>query len=66
MELVLHKAAKEGDVDKEKLFLENGANVNTEDDQSNFPLHYAAGNGNNEIVKILLQIGADVNARKIF
>ena len=73
---LLHEAIKTGDVEKVKLFLRLGANVNNAYHYSNYnpskaivpkryketPLHFAAKLGQYEITQILLQHGADVNA----
>jgi ankyrin repeat protein len=60
----LHIAAKIGLANVVKILLENGADVNHEGSDFEFPwtpLHHAAAAGHLEVVKILLEGGAEVN-----
>ena len=60
---ILIGALENGDVDKVRLAIQLGANVNLKSEWKNSsPLHYAAENGNPEVIEILLKYGADVNA----
>eukprot|EP01136_Pigoraptor_vietnamica_P034115 Opistho-1_new@97733 len=66
----LHKAAKDGDVDKIKKLLKGGlfakkADVSTTDDHSWTPLHYAAYEGHVDAIHLLVAHGCDVHARTI-
>ncbi len=47
-----------------ELLLQQGANVNTQDRDSNYPLHNAAWHGEDgiELAKLLISNGADINA----
>ena len=60
---VLHYAAMTGDLDRVKLLLEKGADVNLADKYDRTPLHFAASSDNLELVKYLVEQGADVNAK---
>lgn len=60
----LHEAARNGDIERLKSLLDNGADVNAKDEKNGAaPLHYAAGHGHARAVKLLLDKGAEVNAR---
>merc|ERR1711981_745684 len=57
-------AAKVGDLDRVKFFIENGIHI----DQASVPqgltaLHHAAQHGHIEVVKYLVEKGANINAR---
>lgn len=62
------EAAENGNVEKIKLLLENGADVNAKDDKGWTPLMMASRHSNTssniETVNLLLQNGADVNAKQ--
>ena len=61
----LHFAADEGDIDKVKELIENGADINAFDEDLSFtPLHYAVTEKHIEVVKYLLSKGANVNAHQ--
>ena len=45
-----------------KILLENGANINAKDSESNTPLHCAVFIGNIEIIKLLLEYDIDIDA----
>ena len=58
----LHQFARKGDVEKAKLFLKHGADVNARDeDLCSTPLGWAAKFGQLEMVKLLLKHGAKTN-----
>ncbi|MEE8216502.1 MAG: ankyrin repeat domain-containing protein, partial [Acidiferrobacterales bacterium] len=58
----LHDAAENGDLDKVKRLIGEGADVNARDDYSLTPLHFSAGAGHTAVVELLIAEGADVNA----
>lgn len=58
----LHQFARKGDLEKAKLFLKHGADVNARDeDIASTPLAWAAKFGQIDMVKLLLQSGAKTN-----
>jgi hypothetical protein len=59
----IHKAAQKGDLDKVRVFIEKGTNVNVKDNLGNTPLHLAIVGGHREMVELLIAEGADVNAQ---
>jgi hypothetical protein len=61
-EALLRQAAEEGRVERVKLLLEKGADVNAADVFRWTPLCWASVSGHVEVVKLLLEKGADVNA----
>lgn len=63
----LHKASKEGNIEKVHSIIASGTNINALD-QGVFQytaLHYAARAGHTDILKLLLDNGAKVNARAL-
>jgi ankyrin repeat protein/beta-lactamase regulating signal transducer with metallopeptidase domain len=58
----LHQAAKDGDVEKVRLLISQGADIHALNVSLNPPLCAAVESGNMEIVKLLVEAGADVNA----
>lgn len=59
---LLHDMGHKGFVDKAKLLLDFGANINAIDDEfSTTPLGYAAKWGNREVALLLIERGANVN-----
>ncbi|MGB8191767.1 MAG: ankyrin repeat domain-containing protein [Chitinophagaceae bacterium] len=57
---LLHDMAQEGDIEKAKLLLKHGADINSiEEEYQSTPLGLAARWGNTEMVKFLLAQGAD-------
>ena len=60
---VLHYAAFLDDLDRVKLLIEKGADVNAKNILHTTPLFFAADNDNLEMVKLLVENGADVNIR---
>lgn len=59
-ELQLIAAGKEGDVDKARELLDQGADIHQQDEQGWTPLNWAAGRGDAAMVRFLLERGADV------
>ena len=55
-------ACKNGDLDRVRVSIQAGANVNAVDEDGDTPLHHASRYGRFEIVKALIQAEADVNA----
>ncbi len=60
---LLFQAVKNGDLDKIKRLLSEGANVNAKDYYGKTPLHYAVDKGYLNIAKYLISKGANVNAK---
>ncbi|KAG1057190.1 hypothetical protein G6F43_000969 [Rhizopus delemar] len=58
---LLHHACIENSIEKTKLLLEQGANVNAKDNKEWTPLHFACSNGHLNIAKVLIEQGAVVN-----
>ncbi|MFC1793218.1 CocE/NonD family hydrolase [Planctomycetota bacterium] len=58
----LHQAAAEGDIEKVKLAISQGVDVDAEGELGKTLLHYAAETGKLEVVQLLVKLGADVNA----
>ena len=58
----LHQAAADGDIERVRSLISQGADVNAEDEEEKTPLHYAAKVGKMEVVQLLVEAGADVNA----
>ncbi len=59
---IFHYAALTGSLDRVKILLKKGADVNLADECDITPLHYAALSGNLELVQYLVEQGADVNS----
>lgn len=62
----LSTAVKNNDIDKVKLLVENGANVNEKDKSGSTPLHHAAWMNAIDIMEYLLENKADPNVYIIF
>jgi hypothetical protein len=56
-------ASRDGDLEKAKRALENGANVNFKWDYGTTPLHQASQNGHDAVVSLLLDNGANVHVK---
>jgi ankyrin repeat protein len=59
----IHVAAQTGDVAGAKTLIEQGADVNAQDDKGLTPLHYAVQGGHKELVELLIANGADINGK---
>ena len=57
------EACEEGDLEKAKLLIEKGTNIEAKDNDGNNPLIYASCYGRIEIVKYLIEKGADIEAK---
>lgn len=57
----LHYASNEGDFDKVKSLIENGADVNLKDKEGWTPLHFAAQSQNASIALLLIEAGAEID-----
>jgi len=62
----LLRAVSRGDAAKVQSLLDQGANVNTSDEDLRTVLHRAANLGRLEVARVLLANGADVNAEEQF
>lgn len=65
-DISLHWAVEQKNVETIKLSLENGADVNKEDEKGNTPLHLAVKNKNIEVAKLLLENKANVNSKNTY
>jgi ankyrin repeat protein len=61
----LHYAVDRGHLDVVKVLLEEGANVNTKDENRRTPLHLAALKGHGDMVRLLLGFGAVKNVKSV-
>lgn len=59
----LHRAAAEGDLERARGLIREGAPLDAFDAIGYAPLHHAVRNGRFEMVRLLLDAGADLNAR---
>lgn len=59
----LRIAAMTGNLEKSKLAVKEGANVNTKDTSGRTPLMSAASKGNKELVEFLVENNADINEK---
>jgi ankyrin repeat protein len=62
-ETALHAACEIGDIDRIKMLIERGANINIRNEFGDTPLHCAVLWGDIEVVKLLINNGADVNIK---
>jgi ankyrin repeat protein len=63
VDISIHDAAKEGNIEAVKQHLASGADVNAKDKNGFTPLHLAAMQGQKEVAELLIANGADVNAK---
>ena len=61
----IHNAARNGNLNRVKAFLNQGVPVNSRDQYSFTPLHWAASSGHLNVVQELLKRGAHVNPRSL-
>jgi ankyrin repeat protein len=59
----LHRFAGEGDIEKVRSLITQGADVNAKDKDSITPLHYAAKKGHTDVAEFLVSKGAEVNIK---
>jgi hypothetical protein len=59
----LHSAAEDGDIDKVRTLLKEGANVNETDSDGITALYMAALAGRTNIIRVLIDAGANVNIK---
>ncbi|MGA2435002.1 MAG: ankyrin repeat domain-containing protein [Bryobacteraceae bacterium] len=59
----LQQAAEDGNLDRVRALIDNGADVNARDTWGKTALMYAASKDHVDVVRVLLQKGADVNAK---
>ena len=57
------ETCKGGDIEKIKLLLEKGANIEAKDSYGNTPLVWASWSGYIEVVKLLIEKGADIEVK---
>ena len=63
----IHDAAKDGDVDSVKKFLDQGVDINSQAGRwGNTPLHEAAFWGNVQVVRLLISEEANVDAKDYY
>lgn len=60
---LLHYAAKLGNLEVVKLFIENGADINAQNKSLNTPLHYAIDSGATNVIQYLTNKGANINLK---
>ncbi|MBL7644781.1 MAG: ankyrin repeat domain-containing protein [Candidatus Hydrogenedentes bacterium] len=61
---LLHQATQNGDVEQVRNLLDQGANVDHENEQGLTPLHWSALNGRSDLAEILIEHGAAINQRE--
>ena len=61
MDSTLCEAVRDGDTERVRLLLDEGADINRADCYGRTPLNRAAGRGYTEMVELLLVRGADIN-----
>jgi len=59
----LHKAAMEGDIEKVRSLITEGADVNARDKKRETPLYLAIQSGHTDVAQLLIDKGADVDAK---
>jgi ankyrin repeat protein len=60
------QAVVDGDIERVKLLISKGPDLNEENEKGQIPLNLAAREGHKEIVELLLEHGADVNVGSVF
>ncbi|XP_055309910.1 uncharacterized protein LOC129573444 [Sitodiplosis mosellana] len=58
----LHRAAETGDAKEARKLIDNGADVNIENNVKQTPLHYAAMKSHTDVAKLLIDNGAKVDS----
>lgn len=61
---LLHRATQNGDIEQVKQLLDQGANVDHENEQGLTPLHWSALNGRTDLAELLIDHGAAINQRE--
>ena len=61
---LLHQATQEGDLERVKRLLQEGANADREGDRGLTPLHWSALNGRADLAEALIEHGATINQRE--
>ena len=61
---LLHEATQDGDLERVKNLLAQGAHVDHENEQGLAPLHWSALNGRSDLAAVLIEHGADINQRE--
>ncbi len=59
----LHQAVQAGDIDKVRILISEGADVNARTNSGKMPLHKAVWGGGEDVARLLVANGADVNAK---
>ncbi|CAG9817853.1 unnamed protein product [Phaedon cochleariae] len=62
----LHVAALHDDLCCLQILVDNGGDVNIQDNEGKTPLHVAAGEGHSDCLRILVDSGGDVNIQDIY
>lgn len=56
----LHSACEKDDLEKVKILISRGVDINVQDQRGRAPIHYAASEGYTDIVRVLVEAGANV------
>ncbi len=62
----LHKAVSDGDIEQVKKLIEDGADINAQNDLGRTPIYYAIERNHIDLVKLLISKNADVNAKDLY
>jgi cytohesin len=65
LDISIHEAANEGNIEAVKQRIADGVDVNAKAEYGRTPLHWAAWVGHKEIVELLITSGADVNVKGV-
>lgn len=57
------KAARDGDFDGVRYYFDEGASLETRDDQGRTAMHVAAERGYSKTIELLVELGANINAQ---